>query len=293
MSPNPHRLARKLIKNNLPQGIGYTLLAILARLIALAPLVLALEGYHPIEPPIVSIVIGFVITCILYLLLVVPPRMAYRRYFATKAASRRARVQLLWGKAIGLQIRRTLRTFLFHLPFIVALFMLYHDLKLSDALTPLKRMKTLGKIPSEVLGLSSTLIPGAVVMVLIFFVCALISYLGNNKYIFLDMLSPLSKNPFQEAKRLKKKNKAALQRAKRGNFLLSLPFTIVALYFLGADIVSTLKGDLISDLLTVMITLLNLDFSATALYGVLGAFVLLYLPLYPLRKVALCCAAVE
>ena len=154
-------------------------------------------------------------------------------------------------------------------------------------------MKTLGKIPSEVLGLSSTLIPGAVVMVLIFFVCALISYLGNNKYIFLDMLSPLSKNPFQEAKRLKKKNKAALQRAKRGNFLLSLPFTIVALYFLGADIVSTLKGDLISDLLTVMITLLNLDFSTTALYGVLGAFVLLYLPLYPLRKVALCCAAVE
>ena len=37
----------------------------------------------------------------------------------------------------------------------------------------------------------------------------------------------------------------------------------------------------------------KLRFFPTALYGVLGAFVLLYLPLYPLRKVALCCAAVE
>ncbi|HHT15685.1 MAG TPA: hypothetical protein GXZ86_07390 [Clostridiales bacterium] len=316
MTPNPHRQAGKLIKRYLPQTIGYTLLTLLARLIALAPLVLTLGGYRPIEPPIVSIIVGFVLTCFLYLLVVAPLRMTYRRFFATAANSDKVQMQLSWTKTVNLQIKRTLRTFLYHLPFIFALFVFFYYTKIADAVTFLNFFRSVGqtviqqissvmlasKIESfrnigqtfaQTSGLAPELIISTSVVICTLLISALISYFGVMRHIFLDML-PLSTNkPFKEAKRLKKQNKSALKQAKWGNFWLSLPFTLVTLYFLGTYIVSRLTGKTIDDLLTIALVFLNLDFSATALYGVLGAFVLLYLPLYPLRKVALSCAAVE
>lgn len=293
MTLHPHRLATKLVKNNLGETFKYTILSLITRLIALTPLVLALLGRIPVVPPILSIVVGFISTCVLYLFLVAPLRMAYRRFFAAQASRESATFSLAWGPSLALQIKRTLRSFFCHLPLVFAVMVLYHDLKLSNALAPLRRLSSLGELPAKILGLDSALLPGAGAMVLIFILFALLSYRAVMKHVFLDMLPLSSPNPFKEAKELKKRNKTVLQKAKLGNFLLSLPFALVALYFLGADIASTLSGDIVSDLLTVMITLLNLDFSANALYGVLGAFVLLYLPLYPLRKAALSCASVE
>lgn len=293
MMNSPHNKAAAALRGHTFRAALTTLLGLLLglllRLIAAAPLAAALYGYRPINPPILSVIAGCALSALLYFLLAVPLRMAVRRGYA-EAIHFGSELRCVWGNAWRLQLGRMLRTAWYHLPLIAMLLLTYHDLKLSSALAPLKRMSWAGALPAKLLGLESGVIAGAAVLGLIFLLCALLSLIGARRYLMLDILAPDTERPFEKARAGQKAARPALRRATLINFLLCLPFALVTLGILAWGVASTLTGDVVSDLITVLITLLEMNFPRLSLILVLVAFAVLYLPLALYRKAALAAA---
>ena len=284
---SPHRKARNTFRAHVPQVLALLFLQILTRLAAFAPLLYAaagggfgglLPGHEP--------ALGLMLSLVLYVFLVMPMRFqAAARMAALHGAPRLYRLTgTSYARWLAAALYRLARALPLLLPFLLFLGAFYYYLRVPPFNESLVAIEGLGKTlgGDTVTGIALVVLAGLVTLLL--FVCGWTKGVAFEHQPVLETGVSAS---WRAAKELKKRRRRRIARTVFINALLTLPALLGILAMLALYFYPQRSGMLIFDFFNVGTALLILSFPASVVLQGVAALAVLYLPLLPLRKLAL------
>lgn len=279
-----------IYQKKLPLVLGQLALQLLIHVLAFLPLLYAaitggFFGAHRDH----HLAVAFLCSLPLYVLLVLPARFlagAGLAHLHGHPVQRRWTLQnyLRWLSA-GLY--RLLRALPFLLPFLAFLGVYYYYLRMTGFNEPMVKIKQVGDLVGGeyTAGIAIIMAVGLITLLV-----AIFGWLRGTAFEHQPVLSLGVLPAWQQAKRRRKANKAVLRRTMGINFLLVLPailglMLVVTLFFLTVK-----SGTLIFDFLYMGSVLVTFNFPPHVMLQGLLVLLVLYLPLLPLRKLALSAA---
>lgn len=287
---SPHQWAGATYKKQFSKVLLMLLVQLLIRALAFSPLLYAAisGGFFGAHRDHI-LAVAFLCSLPLYVLLVLPARF----YWTAQVARLRGQAHddqpsfcncVKWLKA-GLY--RLLRALPFLLPFFAFLGVYYYYLRMTGFNEPMVKIKQIG----ELVGGEYT--AGIVIIMLLGLVTLLLALWGWLRGTVFEhqevTTSPLSL-AWQTANEVRKDRKAHLRRVTFQNFLLTLPAVVGLLAVIALFFMTVKSGTLIFDFLYMGSVLLTFNFPSHVMLQGLLVLLLLYLPLLPLRKLALAAA---
>ncbi len=286
---SPHRRGWLIYKEKFPQVVSLLALQLLLRAIAFSPLLYAVLsgsffGMNPEHSP----AFGFLFSLPLYVLLVMP--------FRFQAAARMAELHgtgeadsaapghyPLWLKAA---LWRLLRALPFLLPFFAFIFLFYWYMRVPGFNESLLAIETVGKLigGDYPAGIALILLAGLVTAVL-----ACIGWKRGLAFEHQRLTESGVLGAWKEGRSVSRRRRRHIRRTSLVNLLITLPALVGVLFVLGSHLLSLPRiGMLIMDFFNMVSVVLTLNFPASSVYQILIVLAVLWLPLLPWRKLALC-----
>ncbi len=284
---SPHRKARMTCGARFPQVLALLFTQLLARLLAFAPLLYAASGggfggWLPGHEP----ALGLLFSLPLYVLIVMPLRFhAAARMAVLHGAQRADRLNgSSYEKWLAASLYRLARALPFLLPFLLFMGGFYYYLRVPPFNVSLMAVESLGKMlgGETVTGIAAVVLVGLATLLL--YVCGWTRGVAFEHQPVIEMGITAS---WRVAKELKKRRRRRVARTTLINALLTLPALLGVLAVLFLYFYPQRSGMLIFDFFNVGTALLILSFPASVVLQGLAALAVLYLPLLPLRKLAL------
>jgi hypothetical protein len=292
---SPHKRAWEIYFQQLPKVFILLLFQMFLRLVAFAPLLFAgiTGSFFGLEAQF-ALVCGLAFSLPLYVLLVMPMRFqaaAYKirlLYDLPRDSRVNARNYLRWLSAALVRLTRALP---FLLPFFAFIILYFYYIPYPDFTVPMLGISNLG----DLIGLS--FIGGIMIIGLAGVLFALLAAYGWNRDISFehqDVLKQGIRISLNQSCVLRGRRKRAINYTVFINLLLCLPAVTSVLLILGSYLLSLPRmGMLAMDYMNMAITLIQLNLPDRTLLMILLVMAVLWLPLLPLRKLALSAAVAD
>lgn len=284
----PHQKARRVYQSKPGQVVTLVFLQIITRAIAFTPFFLALLtgdlfGLSRKHAP----ALGYLLSLPLYTLLVMPFRFqAGARMAGLYDNVRQSKATLSnYLKWLRAALLRLLRALPFVLPFMAYLITFYYYMRVPGFNDSLLAISNLGKL------VGGDYSAGIVIIALAGLITLALATLGWLRDIAFEQQPVIESGIRQSlamAKQVCLQRKSLLRKTILTNSLLSLPAILGVLGALAAHLLAQPSlGILVMDFLNIITIILTFTFPAANLLLALAALLILWLPLLPLRKLAL------
>lgn len=282
----PHKQAGQAYSANMPAIVLQLFLQILLRAAAFSPMIITgITGRFFLVKGDHVMAVAFLVSLPLYLLIVMPFRFHFYANLARYLghAHRDANISN-YGKWLSAGLYRLLRSLPFLLPLIVYAALYYYYMRVAD----------LTRLPLLILDLGAlvggTFSEGTAILVIISFIAFLIAFFGWRRSLLFECL-PVAETGIASAWQRSRMRRTQAAPVSRINFLLCLPGLIAIGAVLVINLSQDLSGSFFEKIFSLLPTILNVKFPPTTYYQMLIALIIFYLPLLPLRKLALSQAA--
>jgi hypothetical protein len=303
---SPHKRARQVYFYRMPKVLALLLFQMFIRLVAFGPLLyagvtgsfLGLEtqlgliiGSHFGQETLLAPICGLACSLPLYVLLVMPMRFqtAAYRISLLHDLPRESRINahnyLRWLLAALLRLARALP---FLLPFFAFIILYYYYIPYPDFIVPMLGISNLGDL------IGQGFIDGVIIIGLAGVLSALLAAYGWKRDIPFEQQDVLKQGirlSLKQARMLRRRRRRIINRTVSFNLLLCLPAVAGVLLALGSYLLSLPRsGMLAMDYLNMAITLIQLNLPEKTLIMIILVMAVLWLPVLPLRKLALSAA---
>lgn len=284
----PHAQAARVYRNRFPQVLGLLLIQLLVRALAFSPLLLALItgnlfGISRDHAP----AIAFLLSLPLYVLLAMPLRFQTgARMASLHGVAREDKVNVHnYFRWLPAALLRFVRAIPFVLPFLAFLVAFYYYMRVPGFNESLLAIGTLGELVGGdyPAGIAIVGVVGLLTLVL-----AACGWKRDLAFEHQPVIETGIRESLRAAKAIKGRRKKWLAAIIRINVLFCLPALLGVLAVLGSYMLSLPRlGMLVMDFLNYVSILLTFSFPDQTLYLLLAVLLVLWLPLLPLRKLAL------
>lgn len=291
---SPHHRAFSVYASHLVQVLGLVAFQLLLRAVAFTPLIYALiSGRFLNYPAQHAAAISFLYSLPLYVLVVMP----FRFQAAAKMANlhgyaRDSRVSFgNYLKWLPVALVRLLRALPFVLPFLTFCIAFYYYMQVPGFNDSLLFIQSAGQL------VGGDYPAGIVLIALVGIITAIATYVFWRRDLAFEQQDVLSQGislSLAKAKELRNRRRARIRKTHRINVLLALPaivgvISVIVLYLLYLP----RMGMIAFDFLNMTSVLLTLNFPSSTLITLLVVLAVLWLPLLPVRKLALNAALIE
>lgn len=291
---SPHRRGWQVYKNKFPQVIMTLLFQLLIRAIAFIPFIYAVAtGSFFNFNKNYAMAFGFLFSLPLYVLLVMPMRFqAAAKKAQLQGFARDARINgrnyLIWLRAA---LVRLLRALPFILPFFVFAGLYYYLMPYPDFTVPMLAISRIGDV------IGKGFLGGAIITGVVGIASAILAALGWLRGVAFEHQAVIEQGiglSLDHAHALRKRRKRTIRNTVFKNALLTLPAIIGVMAVIINHLMSLPRvGMLALDYLNAAANLLKFDFPAMVPIMIAVILLVLWLPILPLRKLALCAVMTE
>lgn len=284
---SPHQRGWLVYKEATGKVVKLLFLQLLLRLISFSPLLYAVIGGSFFGFPKDHILaISFLFSLPLYVFVGMSSRFEAAAGMASLLGYNREskpeiKHHLKWFSAA---LYRLLHALPFILPFMAFVVLFYYYMRVPGFNESMLAIGTVGSL------VGGDYLAGIVIIILFGLLSALLAAWGWIRGVPFEH-QPLIENgvraSWKAGLQIRRDRKKTIRHTIWINLLLSLPAVIGVVAVLGAHIATKMSGTLIFDFLSAAIILLTLSFPTAVLIQLLIVLVILWLPLLPLRKLAL------
>ena len=291
---SPHRRGWQVYKNKFPQVLLTLMFQLVIRGVAFVPFIYSvITGQFFGFNKNYVIAYGFLFSLPLYVLLVMPLRFQAAAKKAqlhgfTRDASINGRNYLAWLRAA---LVRLLRALPFILPFFICAGLYYYIMPYPDFTVPMNAITKIGDV------IGKGFLGGAIMTFLVILLSAILAACGWLRGVAFEHQAVIEQGiglSLNRARDVRKRRKRVIRKTVFKNALLTFPAIIgvaavIAMYLMSLPRV----GMLALDYLNAAANLLKFEFPSTVPIAIAGILLVLWLPLLPLRKLALGAAMTE
>lgn len=284
---SPHKQASQAYSRHLTAIVLQLIFQLLLRVAAFSPLLYAgMTGkFFGVKPD--HVMAAALIVCLpLYLIIVMPFRYHFFAKLNGYLGYQRQDKASNYAKWLAAGLYRLLRALPFLLPFIAYAVLYYYYMRIAD----------LTKLPILIMNLGALIggsfSEGTAILVLIGLIAFLLAFFGWRRSLLFESQAIVELGLSASWRKARGKHKQ-IHHVSLINFLLLLPGLIAVGAVMTINIAHDLSGGIFEKVLSLMPTLLNAKFPPATYYQMLIALIIAYLPLLPLRKLALSAVANE
>lgn len=284
---SPHKRAGQAYSANTPAIVLQLFLQILLRVIAFSPMILAgITGkFFSVKADHVMAV-AFLASLPLYLIIVMPSRFHFFAKLALYLGDERDDRSANYGKWLAAGLYRLMRALPFLLPFSAYIVLYYYYMRVAD----------LTRLPLLILELGTlvggSFSEGTAVLVIIGLITFVIAFLGWRRSLLFEFM-PVAETGITSSWQRSRLRRRHIGHVSRINFLLCLPGLVAMGAVMAINLAQDLTGSIFERIFSLLPTILNVKFTPETYYQLLIAMIVAYLPLLPLRKLALSAASNE
>lgn len=279
-----HKRASQAYSANLPAVVLQLLLQILLRAAALSPMILAAvtRRFFQVRQEH-AVAVALLASLPLYVIIVLP----FRFHFFAKLArylgyerDDRAENYPTW---LAAALYRLLRALPFLLPLLAYSMLFYYNLRVVDFPTAMLSIEKVGAVfgGSYPMGIGIILLAALVV-----FMLAMFGWRRGQAFEHQPVVELGIPVAWHRAAKLRKKRRPRFIHVSRANALLCLPGLAAIIGVLALFFSQNWMGNLLMDFFSIIERMLNLDFPEAVMYQLLIVLIIFYLPILPLRKLA-------